>query len=151
MKFPFFGNHWLPWVSDHSPARSRGKIKKGRKKTEGGAPTQKEKTGTETASRRRQVDQNKRESRSTSVPFPTSALSAATNWLQVVTTMKGIVFLLVSILALFQTAKASEASAHSSGEEPEVQGVIQLNARNFDSSIKDGSVWLIEFYSPWCG
>jgi len=65
--------------------------------------------------------------------------------------MKGIVFLLVSILALFQTAKASEASAHSSGEEPEVQGVIQLNARNFDSSIKDGSVWLIEFYSPWCG
>lgn len=31
-----------------------------------------------------------------------------------------------------------------------VQGVITLTSKNFDSSINDGSKWLIEFYSPWC-
>lgn len=31
------------------------------------------------------------------------------------------------------------------------QGVISLTARNFDSSLRDGNVWLIEFYAPWCG
>ncbi|KAL7466373.1 hypothetical protein ACHAXS_006677 [Conticribra weissflogii] len=30
-------------------------------------------------------------------------------------------------------------------------GVIVLNAKNFDSSLRDGKVWLIEFYAPWCG
>ena len=28
-------------------------------------------------------------------------------------------------------------------------GVIKLNAKNFDSSLSDGNVWLIEFYAPW--
>ena len=28
-------------------------------------------------------------------------------------------------------------------------GVITLNAKNFDSSLRDGKVWLIEFYAPW--
>lgn len=31
------------------------------------------------------------------------------------------------------------------------KGVIKLDSRNFDSSLKDGKVWLIEFYAPWCG
>ena len=29
------------------------------------------------------------------------------------------------------------------------KGVIKLDSRNFDSSLKDGKVWLIEFYAPW--
>ncbi|KAL7534174.1 hypothetical protein ACHAXR_005705 [Thalassiosira sp. AJA248-18] len=31
------------------------------------------------------------------------------------------------------------------------QGVYNLNAKNFDSSLRDGKVWLVEFYAPWCG
>ncbi|KAL3770184.1 hypothetical protein ACHAW5_009279 [Stephanodiscus triporus] len=31
------------------------------------------------------------------------------------------------------------------------RGVIPLTAKNFDSSLRDGNVWLIEFYAPWCG
>lgn len=30
-------------------------------------------------------------------------------------------------------------------------GVITLNSKNFDSSLRDGKVWLIEFWAPWCG
>eukprot|EP00565_Helicotheca_tamesis_P001204 CAMPEP_0185727142 /NCGR_PEP_ID=MMETSP1171-20130828/2910_1 /TAXON_ID=374046 /ORGANISM="Helicotheca tamensis, Strain CCMP826" /LENGTH=198 /DNA_ID=CAMNT_0028395647 /DNA_START=89 /DNA_END=685 /DNA_ORIENTATION=+ len=30
-------------------------------------------------------------------------------------------------------------------------GVIKLDSRNFDSSIRDGNAWLVEFYAPWCG
>lgn len=29
-------------------------------------------------------------------------------------------------------------------------GVITLDARTFDSSLRDGNVWLVEFYAPWC-
>lgn len=32
-----------------------------------------------------------------------------------------------------------------------VMGVVDLQASNFDASVRDGSVWLIEFYAPWCG
>ena len=31
----------------------------------------------------------------------------------------------------------------------ETEGVIQLNAKNFDKSIGDGNAWLIEFFAPW--
>ena len=31
------------------------------------------------------------------------------------------------------------------------RGSIQLTSRNFDSSISDGNVWLVEFYASWCG
>mmetsp|Transcript_10368 Transcript_10368/g.14632 ORF Transcript_10368/g.14632 Transcript_10368/m.14632 type:complete len:223 (-) Transcript_10368:341-1009(-) len=31
-----------------------------------------------------------------------------------------------------------------------VPGVHKLNSTNFDVSIRDGSVWLIEFMAPWC-
>lgn len=30
------------------------------------------------------------------------------------------------------------------------QNLFQLHSRNFDSSVSDGNVWLIEFYAPWC-
>jgi len=39
----------------------------------------------------------------------------------------------------------------SSQESVQEQGVITLTSRNFDSSIRDGNTWLVEFYSPWCG
>eukprot|EP00550_Attheya_septentrionalis_P010263 CAMPEP_0198288690 /NCGR_PEP_ID=MMETSP1449-20131203/7116_1 /TAXON_ID=420275 /ORGANISM="Attheya septentrionalis, Strain CCMP2084" /LENGTH=209 /DNA_ID=CAMNT_0043986887 /DNA_START=118 /DNA_END=743 /DNA_ORIENTATION=- len=29
--------------------------------------------------------------------------------------------------------------------------VVELDMRNFDSSIRDGNAWLVEFYAPWCG
>lgn len=29
------------------------------------------------------------------------------------------------------------------------EGVIQLTSRNFDESLSDGNIWLIEFYAPW--
>jgi thiol-disulfide isomerase/thioredoxin len=29
--------------------------------------------------------------------------------------------------------------------------VVVLTSRNFDSMVGDGSVWLVEFYAPWCG
>ncbi|KAL9184722.1 hypothetical protein ACHAXT_012692 [Thalassiosira profunda] len=31
------------------------------------------------------------------------------------------------------------------------RGVLQLDSRTFDSSLRDGKVWLVEFYAPWCG
>mmetsp|Transcript_6650 Transcript_6650/g.8092 ORF Transcript_6650/g.8092 Transcript_6650/m.8092 type:complete len:223 (+) Transcript_6650:24-692(+) len=31
-----------------------------------------------------------------------------------------------------------------------ISGSFKLNSTNFDVSIRDGSVWLIEFMAPWC-
>jgi protein disulfide-isomerase-like protein len=28
--------------------------------------------------------------------------------------------------------------------------VVELNSRNFDLSVRDGNVWLVEFMTPWC-
>lgn len=47
--------------------------------------------------------------------------------------------------------EAAPDSYRSNDSSNAIPGVISLNARNFDSSISDGSKWLIEFYSPWCG
>ena len=67
------------------------------------------------------------------------------------------------LLAILQGANASlpdasekvTTSTSSSEDDHDADagsnGVITLTSRNFDSSIKDGSVWLIEFHSPWCG
>lgn len=68
-------------------------------------------------------------------------------------------------VAAHSTVKLSRTSNSVGKEEPSapkedpsnssskqaVQGVITLNSRNFESSISDGNVWLVEFYSPWCG
>lgn len=47
---------------------------------------------------------------------------------------------------------ADEMSADNSSPSMKapVQGVIQLTARNFNSHVWDGHVWLVEFYAPWC-
>jgi len=29
-------------------------------------------------------------------------------------------------------------------------GAIELTSRTFDKSVRDGSVWIIELYAPWC-
>jgi len=41
------------------------------------------------------------------------------------------------------------ANAEEVATPPTAEGVITLNAKNFDSSLSDGNVWLIEFYAPW--
>jgi len=45
----------------------------------------------------------------------------------------------------------SEASNSPPPESKSTNNLFQLDSRNFDSSISDGSVWLVEFYAPWCG
>lgn len=50
-------------------------------------------------------------------------------------------FLLVVVVAV-GSSHASEAADNT--------GVITLTSRTFDKSVRDGSVWLVEFYAPWC-
>eukprot|EP00580_Thalassiosira_gravida_P016561 CAMPEP_0201661216 /NCGR_PEP_ID=MMETSP0494-20130426/3638_1 /ASSEMBLY_ACC=CAM_ASM_000839 /TAXON_ID=420259 /ORGANISM="Thalassiosira gravida, Strain GMp14c1" /LENGTH=312 /DNA_ID=CAMNT_0048139265 /DNA_START=203 /DNA_END=1141 /DNA_ORIENTATION=- len=45
----------------------------------------------------------------------------------------------------------SSSSSSSSSPAGTTKGLITLNAKNFDLSLRDGKVWLIEFYAPWCG
>lgn len=52
-------------------------------------------------------------------------------------------------IAKSRSSAAGGKESYSSQESK--QGVITLTARNFDSSIRDGNTWLVEFYSPWCG
>jgi Thioredoxin. len=52
-------------------------------------------------------------------------------------------------IAKSRSSAAAGKELYSSQESK--QGVITLTARNFDSSIRDGNTWLVEFYSPWCG
>mmetsp|Transcript_25114 Transcript_25114/g.36904 ORF Transcript_25114/g.36904 Transcript_25114/m.36904 type:complete len:208 (-) Transcript_25114:370-993(-) len=49
-------------------------------------------------------------------------------------------FRLILLLLLLSQISISEVS----------DDVISLNSGNFDSSIRDGNAWLIEFYAPWC-
>jgi len=46
-----------------------------------------------------------------------------------------------------QFANAAEETAAAASEK--IEGVIQLTSKNFDKSLSDGNVWLIEFYAPW--
>ena len=41
------------------------------------------------------------------------------------------------------------AAAASDDAKSSSQGVIALTAKNFDSSLRDGNAWLVEFYAPW--
>lgn len=52
-------------------------------------------------------------------------------------------FVLITIFS-FQSSLASRNDQSDSY-------VIDLDARSFGSSIRDGNAWLIEFYAPWCG
>lgn len=50
-----------------------------------------------------------------------------------------------------EVAISSNTDTDNADTEPGSEGVITLTSRNFDSSISDGNVWLIQFHSPWCG
>ena len=41
------------------------------------------------------------------------------------------------------------AQASGTPAPEKAEGVIQLTSKNFDHSLSDGNVWLIEFYAPW--
>lgn len=63
----------------------------------------------------------------------------------------------IILFLLYLTPQSSCSSASDNGKEktttatsPPPSGVISLDARSFDSSIRDGNAWLIEFYAPWC-
>lgn len=60
-----------------------------------------------------------------------------------------IVLLLITILSPQHGVNVVEA-ASSDVKTPSSSGVIALNAQNFDSNLRDGKVWLVEFYAPWC-
>eukprot|EP00882_Tetradesmus_deserticola_P001203 GHRQ01001301.1.p1 GENE.GHRQ01001301.1~~GHRQ01001301.1.p1 ORF type:complete len:457 (+),score=199.58 GHRQ01001301.1:162-1532(+) len=51
------------------------------------------------------------------------------------------------LLALCAAAAMSHVDAFYFSK----SGVVTLTADNFDSRIKSGGVWMVEFYAPWCG
>ena len=65
--------------------------------------------------------------------------------LSVVTTFTGIQLFHGTTTSSFVANAAAAETVPSKG----VGGVITLDTKNFDSSIADGKVWLIEFYAPW--
>lgn len=68
------------------------------------------------------------------------------------TKCRSMVMGIVMFFCFFASAdRVPKASSPSGENTDDFQGVINLDKRNFDSSISDGSIWLIEFYSPWCG
>lgn len=50
-----------------------------------------------------------------------------------------------------QSTASQTTSAASKTTTKKKKPAIQLDSRNFDSSLSDGNVWLIEFYASWCG
>eukprot|EP00877_Chromochloris_zofingiensis_P007928 jgi/Chrzof1/3389/Cz12g23180.t1_PDI4 len=54
---------------------------------------------------------------------------------------------LAVFVALLLAVCIAEVSAFYSSSGP----VVSLTASNFESKIKSGGVWLVEFYAPWCG
>lgn len=53
-----------------------------------------------------------------------------------------------------EDSKPSDVSDRPSPESKSAKNtsnLFQLDSRNFDSSVSDGSTWLVEFYAPWCG
>ncbi|KAL3798536.1 hypothetical protein HJC23_011840 [Cyclotella cryptica] len=64
---------------------------------------------------------------------------------------------LLNVLLLFLTVQYPSSglphhtsAASSDTKSPSNSGVRVLTAKNFDSSLRDGKVWLVEFYAPWC-
>lgn len=45
---------------------------------------------------------------------------------------------------------AAKKIPNDPSHDSEVQGAIELTSNDFDQSISDGNIWLIEFYAPWC-
>ena len=68
-----------------------------------------------------------------------------------------IFLLLVSLLPYFvssATAAAAAASApllsSNKNANAKAGGVYELTSVTLDKNIRDGSLWLVEFYAPWC-
>lgn len=67
-----------------------------------------------------------------------------------------LLWLILALVFLSRTPVArSDSSSDDEGgidrsKEPASTGVIVLTSGNFEKNIADGSVWLIEFYAPWC-
>ena len=66
--------------------------------------------------------------------------------------------LVVGLLSVPWTTASSSAGGGASQQRQQQpqptttttpRGVITLNSKNFDSSLRDGNLWLIEFYAPW--
>jgi len=53
------------------------------------------------------------------------------------------------LLLLSLVSSMSPQRSDSDFQTPSSSGVIVLNARNFDENLRDGKVWLVEFYAPW--
>ncbi len=91
-------------------------------------------------------------------------LKLSLSWTRIISALF-IVFSLTSpsaSMAAAQAPKTASSSTAASSSSPlssssksttlasaAAGGVIVLNAKNFDSSLRDGKVWLIEFYAPW--
>jgi protein disulfide-isomerase-like protein len=52
--------------------------------------------------------------------------------------------------SISQEPKASPAVEQPTLHESSVPGVIELTSVTLDQNIRNGSLWLIEFYAPWC-
>ena len=55
---------------------------------------------------------------------------------------------LLSVLCLFFIAISTVQITPVAGAKGRV---VELDARTFDSTMRDGNAWLVEFYAPWCG
>lgn len=62
--------------------------------------------------------------------------------------MKSLFFFLISFTLIGSITGQTDSPQQ---QHPPDNGSIVLTSRNFDSSISDGSVWLVEFYADWCG
>lgn len=49
------------------------------------------------------------------------------------------------------SAADADVKVDAYAKKPKPKGVITLHSKNFDSSLREGNVWLVEFYAPWCG
>ena len=70
------------------------------------------------------------------------------SWLQR-TPFAMILLLLTYLVSNNYGTTTTSSFAMAATSENTKGGVITLNAKNFDSSLRDGKVWLIEFYAPW--
>jgi hypothetical protein len=64
-------------------------------------------------------------------------------------TMNALHHILSTLFLLFTLVSSVPPQRQGNVETPSTAGVIVLNAQNFDSNLRDGKVWLVEFYAPW--
>jgi len=55
-----------------------------------------------------------------------------------------------SLIEDVRTVSHKTSSVQISENGKDIQGALELTSKNFDISINDGNIWLIEFYAPWC-